>query len=408
MSKKKRAVSAAVVVSALALSGCAGTDEPADASTITMYMWTSSQTEVESWESIAALVTEEYPEITIEFETADWSNYWTKLVADASGSSGPCIVGIQSLRLPGVADLLAPLDTAMADNGIDASDFDASIMEAMQVDGEQKVIPYDFGPLVMYYNKDAFAEAGIDAPAPEWTVDDYEQILAQLSGDGGYGTVIDANVDYTLPWTLNLGGVQAVNEDGELALTDQGYVAALERLAGWVQEGYAPELSSASSGSGLDQFLSGNAATVIDGPWNLINAISTAQFEVGIAPVPSGPAGQGSVTAGSGFGVTKSCDDPDAAYKALSVITGAEAAETLGSAGRAFPARIAQQSAWFENVDDESRSALEYAAEHTEGQRTTADWTAVVDAFSQYGVEAFNGATSMNDFVATVQDAGTQ
>ncbi|MEU6610986.1 extracellular solute-binding protein [Streptomyces shenzhenensis] len=407
---KLAAVVATAAAMTLGLSGCSSDSDTSGSGKqkITMFMWTSSQAEVASWKSIASLVTDKYPDIEVSFETADWSNYWTKLVADAGSSSAPCVVGIQSLRLPGVNELLAPLDDAMGDNAIEASDFNESILKAMQVDGVQKVIPYDFGPLVMYYNADAFKKAGMDAPENGWTAKEYEEIIAKLSTGGKYGTVFDANADYTLPWTLNLGGVQATDESGDLDLTNASYRGALKTLASWVKAGYAPKLSAASSSSALDQFLAGNAMTTIDGPWNLINANETAKFTVGIAPVPAGDSIQSSVTEGSGFGITRSCKNQDAAAKALSVITGAGAAEQLAKAGRAFPARTAEQTYWFTNVDAASKTALEYAAEHTQAQRTTSNWTTVVNGFSKYGVEAFNGTSSVEDFTGTVQKDAAQ
>ncbi|HEY0189127.1 MAG TPA: sugar ABC transporter substrate-binding protein [Cellulomonas sp.] len=374
----------------------------ADPVTLTMYMWTSSQEEVDAWESVADLVTEEYPEITIEFQTADWANYWTKLVADVSGGTDLCIVGVQSLRIPGVSDLLVPLDDAMTDTGIDAADFDSSILEAMQVDGEQLGIPYDYGPLMMYYNKDLFAAAGVAEPELDWTVDDFEAAIEAISATGTYGTIVYPNADYTEPWALNLGGVQAVDSDGELAVTDPDYVSSMETIASWVSAGYAPEVP-AGAGWALDQFNSGNVATAVDGPWNLINTNASADFEVGIAPVPAGDGGQSTVTEGSGFGIAQSCQNQDEAAKALSVITGADAAEQLATAGRAFPARIAQQDYWYANVDDATKEAMEYAIDHTEAQRTTENWTSVVDAFTQYGVDALNGNGTVADFLDQVQ-----
>ncbi|HEY0217942.1 MAG TPA: hypothetical protein VGC57_16245, partial [Cellulomonas sp.] len=64
-------VAAGVGATLTALAACGsspatggGTDDPV---TLTMYMWTSSQAEVDSWEQVAAMVTDQYPEITVEF-----------------------------------------------------------------------------------------------------------------------------------------------------------------------------------------------------------------------------------------------------------------------------------------------------------------------------------------------------
>ena len=43
-----------------------------------------------------------------------------------------------------------------------------------QSDGQQIAIPYDFGPLVVFYNKDLFAKAGLKEPSTTWTTDEFE------------------------------------------------------------------------------------------------------------------------------------------------------------------------------------------------------------------------------------------
>ena len=44
---------------------------------------------------------------------------------------------------------------------------------AFSIEGKQVALPYDVGPLVMFYNKDAFKAAGLKEPAIGWTTDEF-------------------------------------------------------------------------------------------------------------------------------------------------------------------------------------------------------------------------------------------
>ena len=74
-----------------------------------------------------------------------------------------------------------------------------------------------------------------------------------------------------------------------------------------------------------NQFLAGNAYMSLDGPWSLINARQQAKFEIGIAPMPAGASGSKTWSDGSGFGISGDAQEPDEAFKAISVMVGAEA-----------------------------------------------------------------------------------
>ena len=57
--------------------------------------------------------------------------------------------------------------------GIKAEDYAPSITEGLRYEGKQVALPYDVGPFVIFYNKDAFKAAGLKEPAIGWTTDDF-------------------------------------------------------------------------------------------------------------------------------------------------------------------------------------------------------------------------------------------
>src|SRR5271167_1234798 len=77
---------------------------------LTWFMWSGSEPEVVAWKHVAELVTQKYPDITVEFQTTSFPDYWTKLPTLAAAGKLPDIVSLQSLRAPGFAGLMVPLD----------------------------------------------------------------------------------------------------------------------------------------------------------------------------------------------------------------------------------------------------------------------------------------------------------
>jgi multiple sugar transport system substrate-binding protein len=91
-------------------------------------------------------------------------DYWTKLPALAAAGQLPDIISLQSMRAPGFADLMLPLDARMKADNFDIGAFDPSIIQGLQKYGHQFALPYDFGPWVMFYNYDGFTKAGVALP----------------------------------------------------------------------------------------------------------------------------------------------------------------------------------------------------------------------------------------------------
>ena len=76
------------------------------------------------------------------------------------------------------------------------------------------------------------------------------------------------------------------------------------------------------------------------GPWDLIDVKSQSNFKVGWVEFPAGPDGTRTYNEGSGFGITKDCATPDAAFKALTVLVNSQALSYAGAdLGPGRPAR---------------------------------------------------------------------
>ena len=77
---------------------------------------------------------------------------------------GPDIMTYHASRLPlGVSQgvLSEITDADMKSMGLSADSFDKTTWDAAHVDGKQYAVPFDTHPIVLYYNKDKLAAAGL-------------------------------------------------------------------------------------------------------------------------------------------------------------------------------------------------------------------------------------------------------
>lgn len=404
---------AAVTVMALGLGACGssgggsgGGSASGGVTNLTWQMWSGSQVETDALNHLSEMVTKANPNIKLTLQTTTFPDYWTKLAAQASGGDVGCILGVQGPRAPSITQLLLPLDDArLKAAGINMSDFNSSISEALQANGQQIAVPYDFGPLVVFYNKDAFSKAGVAEPTTKWTVADFEAAAKKLTSGKMHGYEFFPTVDQFAAWSLSRTGQQPITADGTIKVDTPEMTQTWTWLQGLVSSGVAPQLpATTDTSTALNDFMAGNSAMVVDGPWQYGNILKNAKFKPGVAVIPIGAAGGKSHVAGSGYGVSKTCSNPDAALKAIATITGPEAEKYLGEVGRAYPARTAQSDAWYSSKELEAaKPALTAAIANSEGFHSSAKLSQLQTVFQQYGIPSLNGQQSAGDFLKLVQ-----
>ena len=175
---------------ALALTACAqgsatSSDDPAPAGdsggdeTVTVrYMNFSANDGHETdLDAIVTAFEDENPDITVEVETLPYADYFTKLqTAVAGGTAADAYeLNYENFVTYATNGALAELPT------IDAAAYKPSLLEAFQVDGTQYGVPESFSNVVLFYNADLFAAAGIEPPTAEWTWEDEQAAATQLT-----------------------------------------------------------------------------------------------------------------------------------------------------------------------------------------------------------------------------------
>lgn len=371
---------------------------------LTWQMW-GDENDSALWQSLADLVTEEYPNITVTPQISGWTDYWTRLPVLASSGQIADLVAMQSMRMPSFYSILEPLDPHFASDNFDTAAFESSIIAGLAHDGTQYALPYDVGPWMVFYNRDKFAEASLDEPALDWTFDDFKSAAQALTEGENYGFAGQAFDFIAGPVAL---GAEYFDDGNQFAVTNEGYVDAVGKFVDLTAVDNASPVFASGAGAvtASGRFASGNAAMYIDGPWSLISTQGAVDFEMGVAPLPRGEGASQFITAGSGWGISAASQNKEEAYKALQILTGPKAAEILASAGRALPGRLAEQTFWYDVAAKDvsgTREVLAYMFEHSTPFRLNEYWNEFENLVTQYMPLALNGDSTTEAVLADIQ-----
>ena len=244
-------------------------------------------------ESLVAEFNESQSEIEIVMDIQPWDSLFQKLLPSLVIGSGPDIAAFASENIPqyAAAGVLSPVDDFYAGDYLDVDKLVPAAVENGIFDGKHYGVPMDFATLLMYYNKDHFAAAGLpEEPPKNW--DEFKEYLLKLTNaPEQYGLAIA--VKETIPmWPIllwgNGGGI--LTRDGEVLIDSAETKEAMKFWADLVMNHKVSPIGL--TGAEADKlFQSGKASIEIVGPW-MTNGFTEAGLNYDVAPVPEGLQGQ--------------------------------------------------------------------------------------------------------------------
>lgn len=222
-------------------------------------------------------------------------------------------------------------------------------------DGVQYALPKYHGALAVYYNKDLFDEYGVPYPTRDWTYDDYLAAMTALTVDNNgnrgidvWGSTLDPIYDRVQIHVNSFGG-HYVNPDDptDCVLDEPEAVAALEWLRARIWDDRVMATSLALNKLETRRaFWEGKVAMVEDGSWALKDILANAEFRVGVAPFPAGPARRATLAATDGFAISATTEHPEEAWELIKFLTGKEYGLAMARANFLQPARSTLVTQW--------------------------------------------------------------
>ena len=239
-------------------------------------------------------------------------------------------------------DAIVPFDDLIKTDADRAwlKSFYPAFMENSQTGGKTWGIPFQRSTIVLYYNKDAFKEAGLDPNRPPDTWKEMADYAAKLTKRDAAGNVTQWGVQIPssgFPYWLFQGlalenGVNLMNAAGTEVYYDKPEViGALQYWLDLINKTKVHPPGIVEWGTTPKDFFERKVAMMWTTTGNLTNVKSNAKFDFGVAMLPAGKQ-RGSPTGGGNFYIFKKSTPAqrEAAFKFIKWVTTPERAAQWG------------------------------------------------------------------------------
>ncbi len=408
MKRKLLSVLLCTAMAATLLSGCGNSSEPADnaSENVTEETGEEAVTEADSegktkvrmtyWNSedtIQALLDylgEEVPDVEIEFQFIDNSNYDTIVDTQLSAGEGPDII----CESPASALKHAKLGYLAEVNDLGAK-YSSAGTNVYSYDGNIYALPGISWFEGIYFNKTMFEENNIALPT---TFDEYLAVCKQFQDLGikplaaglkSWEPMLKNSMAFVTAEYLSTDVGSSFGEDyrnGEVKL-EGTWNTYLEKWSEMISSGvYTTDMTGIDHDQALEEFATGKAAMFCSGPWDLDTIQSkNPDLVVDMMPFYGTKASAGWLIGGPGCGiaVNSASENQEAAMKVLAAISTEEGQ-------RAFWENNQGGSSYLEGVEFELPEAYNSASSALAAGNVYCPWNEWGDAagaHETYGTE---------------------
>lgn len=300
------------------------------AETLRFTVWTGGKAHLDMLNSFSEGFKETHPNVNIKFETIPFADYIQKISIQISGKNPPDLGWMLESSAPAFIDAnaLANISTVLDEaKNYDYDDFSKSAMNLWVRNQAVYGIPFSTSPLVMFYNKDMLNAKGLEEPnellkQDKWTWNTFKTMALELTNKntGTYGfESMDGNGYDSRVWETLLPIIRSYGSDAwidnQCSLNSKESIKAVSLY----HEMVFTDESAAPPGESADFFNGKSAFTITQ--ISRATKLDNAQFNWGIAPIPSGPEGSSPIIGQAAIVVFKDSPRKELAAEFLAYMT---------------------------------------------------------------------------------------
>ncbi|WP_315096399.1 sugar ABC transporter substrate-binding protein [uncultured Cellulomonas sp.] len=299
----------------------AGPDGTDDGTTLTL--WTRAPLEKQAKLLVAAY--NDTHENQVELTVVPNDDYVAKVGAAAGSDGLPDLFAADIVYVPNWVQQGLFQDLTTQIDGLEFKDeINKGHLSAGTADGKEHVLPFVLDLSMLFWNKDLFAEAGLDpekAPANLTEYAEAAKAVQALNKPDTYGTATGLNCGGCLVFTwfpsIWADGEQVMSEDGTESLlasdTAKSVYSTWKDL--WDSGAVLPSSQDEAGPTWTAGFTEGKVGLMFY-PATLLS--STTGFDVGVAGIPGPEGGASTFVGGDGIGVSKDSQNAAQAWNFLS------------------------------------------------------------------------------------------
>ena len=393
MGTKLKMTLAALIVGAMVLVGCGGDDSndtggPAatnqikKGTTVKLWIMPNGPDPQADMEKALKPFTDKTG-INVDVEVVDWGVQLDRIRNAAVSGEGPDVTQAGTTQVPFFAALggFEDLSGRVGDIGGKEAYADG-VWKTTEVVGQDGTwaVPWFTEARVIYYRKDVLERAGVDPASAftDWdtfrsTLETIKQKVPGVSPFGSPGKKAFDLVHHVMPFVWDAGGAELSGDAKQSTINSAQAKQGVTFMADLIKDGLYDSSELERDGTQVEnQFKGGKLATWMGGPWVLgsvkrsddENWVPAARRNVGVAPMPKGPTGEGyTFVGGSNLMMFKNSKHKNEAWELIKFLSQDQVQTDYASIQGMFPARVEPQQAY--------------------GESEGADFKAVFDAIQQ-------------------------
>ncbi|MEU8890515.1 sugar ABC transporter substrate-binding protein [Streptomyces sp. NPDC048442] len=337
--------------------------------------------------------------ITIEQQSVPAAQVMTKSLRMASSKSLPDVIQFDASEMPTFAEAGGLVDLRTL--GLSTEDVPRGIVDFGSYRGTYYGAARTVNTLALFYRKDILDKAGLQVPTT-WA--EMKETAKKLTQGKQYGIALSAGgaedgVFQFTPFMWSNGG-------DETELDSKNVAGALDYWKGLLKDGSLSKSTVNWTQADVnDQFMAGNAAMMINGPWQVETLNSKKSLHWGIAQIPVPKTGDKSVGPLGGAILTVPNTGDTAREKTAGQIIQCMSSEkeqiTYARNSWMVPANEKAAASWRKEVPELDALADQVATARSRTTKVGAGWSSVSLALQS----AFQSALTGQDSAAALKKA---
>lgn len=339
------------------------------ANTVTFAVYGDAAEKI-AYQKLVDVFQEKNPDVRVELTLIpNQFAYRERITGDFAVGSPPDVVLLNNRRYGffGLRRMLEPLGPYLETSDlVKESEFYPETLAPFRIQGQLMCIPQSASNLVVYYNKELFAQANLPLPRADWTWDEFlataQALTRDTNGDGNvdqYGLGTEGDLLRLAPFIWQNNGKIF---DNDARPTTFVFDAAAQQALQWVvdlqvKHHVVPDPDAEILESFETRFMNGTIAMFINQRRGVGMYRDMAKFDWDVAPLPRNKAAAGILQA-EAYCLPLASDNKAGAWRLIEFASSVEGQTILAASGRIVPTlRAVGESAAYLQPDQKPASA---------------------------------------------------
>ncbi|OUL22063.1 ABC transporter substrate-binding protein [Nostoc sp. 106C] len=326
---------------AIAIIGCHSLSLPSASTKVTVKLsgWGGNQVEQKLLKQVLQDFEAQHPKIQVKYEVIS-DQYMDVIKTRLVGEAAPDVFYLDALEAPFLMsqDVLEPLDAYITPE-FDLADFETNLLNSFKYQNRIYGFPKDYSTLSLFYNKKAFATAGLASPPTTWEeLRSYSRQLTGKLNKYGFGEIPELARQ---AYKIKAFGGQIIGQNDYATFAREGSLQGLQLVVDQYQKDHSSaQKSDVGTSSGSEMFGQNKVAMVIEGNWAIPYLNDTfPNLEFATAELPTMNGIKNTMVFTVAYVMNKQAKHKAEAWELISYLTGKEGMQKWTGTGFALPTR---------------------------------------------------------------------